>query len=362
MSGVPNIKIAESAEQLKSLMKQQKTPLNYAKVQALYLLKIKAAETVRYLAVIIGRSESTTHAWLQLYRQGGLEKLLEVPPNVGRNKKLDIETVALIQRELSDSEGFNSYQEIQIWLFTCLDRQISYSTIYRVVRYELKSKLKVPRPSHEKQEPGVIEVFKKYLPIKIKGLINDFRRKTNDRRDITYWCQDETRLGVRTISGKKITLKGVKPEQIRQWSYKYYYIYGLIEPLGGQSFFLEFSHLNSDCFQLYLEKFAEEYPEQIHIIQLDNAPFHTTQDLEIPSNIILLFQPPYCPELNPIERLWEYVKYYLRPACGTSAATSQIFIDLEELKDKTANILNSLSQEIIRSLAGWEYIIDALSI
>ena len=35
---------------------------------------------------------------------------------------------------------------------------------------------------------------------------------------------------------------------------------------------------------------------------------------------------------------------------------AQIFIDLEELKDKTANILNSLSQEIIRSLASWEYI------
>ncbi|MDJ0715585.1 MAG: transposase [Prochloraceae cyanobacterium] len=33
--------------------------------------------------------------------------------------------------------------------------------------------------------------------------------------------------------------------------------------------------------------------------------------LMIPSNIILLFQPPYCPELNPIERLWEYIKYYL---------------------------------------------------
>ena len=59
MSGVPKIAIAESVERLKSLMKQQKTVLNYAKVQSLYLLKIQAAETVRYLAVIMGRSEST---------------------------------------------------------------------------------------------------------------------------------------------------------------------------------------------------------------------------------------------------------------------------------------------------------------
>lgn len=58
-------------------MKQQKSPLNYAKVQALYLLKINAIETVRYLAVIMGRSELTVHYWLQLYRTGGLSLLLD---------------------------------------------------------------------------------------------------------------------------------------------------------------------------------------------------------------------------------------------------------------------------------------------
>ena len=100
MSGVPNIEIVESVEELKSEMKKQKTALNFAKVQALYLLKIQAAETVRYLAIIMGRAESTIHSWLQLYRQGGLSKLLEEHPKTGRPKKLDIETVAKIQHEL----------------------------------------------------------------------------------------------------------------------------------------------------------------------------------------------------------------------------------------------------------------------
>ncbi len=45
-------------------MKQQKTGLGYAKVQSLYLLKINAVETIRHLAVIIGRGESTMHRWL----------------------------------------------------------------------------------------------------------------------------------------------------------------------------------------------------------------------------------------------------------------------------------------------------------
>ena len=53
MSGVSKITIAESAESLKSLMKKQKTALSYAKLQALYLIKIQATETIRYLAVIV---------------------------------------------------------------------------------------------------------------------------------------------------------------------------------------------------------------------------------------------------------------------------------------------------------------------
>lgn len=99
--------------------------LSYAKVQALYLLKIKAAETIRYLAVIMGRSESTIYYWLQLYRDGGIEKLLEEPPKTGRPKKLDVETVAKIQQELAEPEGFISYKEIQTWLSVCQDLEMA---------------------------------------------------------------------------------------------------------------------------------------------------------------------------------------------------------------------------------------------
>ncbi|PSO54454.1 MAG: transposase, partial [Cyanobacteria bacterium QH_10_48_56] len=65
-------------------------------------------------------------------------------------------------------------------------------------------------------------------------------------RDITSCCQDETRLGFRTESGQKITLKGVKLQQTLQWHYNSYYLYGLVEPVGGRSLFYEFSHFHSD--------------------------------------------------------------------------------------------------------------------
>ena len=345
--------IAESAESLKALMKKQKVALNFAKVQALYLLKIRAAETIRYLAVMMGRSESTIYYWLQLYREGGLSLLLEEPPKTGRPKKVRIDTVAKIQQELLDPLGFDSYKEIHMWLLSCLDLEISYSTVHRIVRYELQSKLKVPRPTHEKQAQGVIEAFKKFLPKRIEGIVQEIEVKQGKKADIAYWCQDETRVGFRTESGKKITLRGIKPEQTLQWHYDYYYIYGLVEPIAGRSFFYEFSHFNSDCMSVFLEQFQQENQHQVHIIQLDNAPIHTAKKLKVPENIILLFQPPYCPEVNPIERVWEYIKYRLR---------SVWFDNLEDVKEKVARILSDLNHEIIISLAGWDCFKDALSL
>lgn len=76
MPGVSQIEIKESPEKLRDLMKKQKTALGFAKVQTLYLLKINAVETIRYLAVLVGRGESTIFRWLNQYKTGGISVLL----------------------------------------------------------------------------------------------------------------------------------------------------------------------------------------------------------------------------------------------------------------------------------------------
>ncbi len=59
---------------------------------------------------------------------------------------------------------------------------------------------------------------------------------------IRYWCQDESRFGLKTMAGRKITLKGVKPIGIEDWKFDYFWLYALVEPLSGESFFWEFCH------------------------------------------------------------------------------------------------------------------------
>jgi len=170
---------------------------------------------------------------------------------------------------------------------------------------------------------------------------------------VRYWCQDESRFDLRTIPGRKITATGAKPVGLGQWQSEGYYLYGLVEPKSGENFFWEFSHMDSACFQVYLQEFARAYPEDLHIIQLDNRPLHTAKKLKLPPNIVLLFQPAHSPELNPIERLWEHLKGQLR---------WQVFKNLEHLQERVSELLNNLELDVITSLTGWAYILDSLSV
>ena len=67
MSGRPHIKITESVEDLREILKQQKRILAYKKVQMLYLFQSKQVETVRGVSTVLGKSEATIHRWLFQY-------------------------------------------------------------------------------------------------------------------------------------------------------------------------------------------------------------------------------------------------------------------------------------------------------
>jgi len=61
----------------------------------------------------------------------------------------------------------------------------------------------------------------------------------------------------------------------------------------------------------FLQRLSETLPPNKHIaLILDNASYHKSEKLIIPSNITLIFLPPYSPELNPVEQIWWYLRQY----------------------------------------------------
>lgn len=161
MSGVVKINIGESPATLKTLLGQQKTARGKERVQALYLLKTKQVETVQQLAVVLGRNRVTVQRWLQKYRMGGLDKLLEVSQSKGRPMIIPEEAIEIIKQELLDPEGMMRYGEVQTWMKAVLGIEASYHVVHNLVRYKLKAKLKTPRPRSSKQDPEALLTFKK---------------------------------------------------------------------------------------------------------------------------------------------------------------------------------------------------------
>jgi hypothetical protein len=65
---------------------------------------------------------------------------------------------------------------------------------------------------------------------------------------------------------------------------------------------------NTECFQVFLEVLARKFARQDILLVLDGAPNHRCGDLAVPDNITLLYLPPYSPELNPKENLWDEIR------------------------------------------------------
>lgn len=179
-----------------------------------------------------------------------------------------------------------------------------------------------------------------------------YRSVVQDERPIRYFAQDESRFGLHTIIGRLITACGVKPIGQWQWLFEAFWLYGAVEPLTGESFFWQFSHVDTACYQRFLNQFSATYPESLNILQVDNGRFHKGKCLIVPENVILLFQPPYCPELNPIERLWEHLKADLKWAD---------FKTLTQLQTKVDQLLAALTPEVVASITGYSFILNALS-
>jgi len=87
--------------------------------------------------------------------------LLEVKSAPGRVAIVRGSALERLKQRLQEPQGFHSYGQIQQWVVTELGLDIAYKTVYELVRYRLKAKLKVPRPRSLKQHPESVAHFQK---------------------------------------------------------------------------------------------------------------------------------------------------------------------------------------------------------
>jgi len=146
-----------------------------------------------------------------------------------------------------------------------------------------------------------------------------------------------------------LTAKGVKPIGKYKHSYQYKWLWGSFSPITGSSFCMTTSHVNKEFFVKYLEDFSKENPKELKILIVDNASFHSTKDVQLPENIILINIPPYCPELNPAEKIWQWMK---------DKIAMKIYDSIDDLSKKIDNLIEQLENQLIKSITGYKFYIE----
>ena len=102
-------------------------------------------------------------------------------------------------------------------------------------------------------------------------------------------------------------------------------------------------HCNANTFQHFLDHITVQNAAEFKILILDNGAFHHAKKLHIPNNIVLLFLPPYSPELNPAEKMWRYFK---------DRVSMIAYNNIEMLQDQISTIQKNLTSENVKSICG----------
>lgn len=168
---------------------------------------------------------------------------------------------------------------------------------------------------------------------------------------VEVWAMDESRFGLQTVRRRRLTLRGVKPIGRYQHAFDNFWVYGAVAPASGDGVFEAHPFLNAETFQGFLDRLAEERPATFNVLIVDNAPAHRAADLKLPSNIALIFQPPYAPEVNPCERVWLAVKDDL---------AWRTFTDILALEEYLATLFSDYDSAAFGSLIAYPYILDAV--
>mgnify|MGYP001067194567 FL=1 len=88
------------------------------------------------------------------------------------------------------------------------------------------------------------------------------------------------------------------------------FVYGLaaVSPLDGQFCSWVLPWVDTEAMSLFLAHTAAQFPHDHCVMLLDGAGWHTARDLQVPPSIELLPLPPYSPELNPVEHIWDHLR------------------------------------------------------
>ena len=127
------------------------------------------------------------------------------------------------------------------------------------------------------------------------------------------------------------------------------HIFAAVRPATGEDFALVLPHVSAAAMNEFLRRFAATRPPDEHaVIVLDGAGWHDPRAIRIPDNVSLVTLPPYSPELNPVERVWLYLR--------ETYLSLRLLDDYDAIVEACCQAWCNLTAERLRSLTNYPYL------
>jgi transposase len=171
-------------------------------------------------------------------------------------------------------------------------------------------------------------------------------------KKLRVFFQDEGRFGRISDPRSCWAPPTVRPLVTAQHVREYLYAFAAISPHDGHMSTLIADHVNAHTMSVHLQHVANEYPDEEILMILDGASWHRAKDLRIPHNMTLKLLPPYSPELNPVEHLWDDIreKYF----------ANQFFNSLDAVAEQLTDALREMhsDRQRVKSMSSFPWIIE----
>ncbi|HEV4842747.1 TPA: IS630 family transposase [Streptococcus pneumoniae] len=333
--------IKEEIQTIKTLLKDSRTAKYHKRLQ-IVLFRLMG-KSYKEIIELLDCNQTTIWRNVKKYEEFGLDSLLQETRGGRNHAYMTVEEKKVfLARHLKAAEAgefvtidalFQAYKKE-------LGRSYTRDAFYQLLKRHGWRNI-TPRPEHpRKADAQTIVASKNKISIQ-----EDKKKRFKTSRPfhkVRLMYQDEAGFGRISKLGSCWSPIGVGPHVHSHYIREFRYCYGAVDAHTGESFFLRAGRCNTEWMNAFLEELSQAYPDDYFLLVMDNAIWHKSSTLKIPTNIGFAFIPPYTPEMNPIEQVWKEIR--------KRGFKNKAFQTLEDVMNQLQDVIQGLEKEVIKSI------------
>ncbi|WP_153279079.1 IS630 family transposase [Streptococcus pneumoniae] len=333
--------IKEEIQTIKTLLKDSRTAKYHKRLQ-IVLFRLMG-KSYKEIIEFLDCNQTTIWQNVKKYEEFGLDSLLQETRGGRNHAYMTVEEEkAFLARHLKAAEAgefvtidalFQAYKKE-------LGRSYTRDAFYQLLKRHGWRNI-TPRPEHPRKADAQTIVASKNK-ISIQEEKKKRFKTSRPFHKVRLMYQDDAGFGRISKLGSCWSPIGVGPHVHSHYIREFRYCYGAVDAHTGESFFLRAGGCNTEWMNVFLEELSQAYPDDYFLLVMDNAIWHKSSTLKIPTNIGFAFIPPYTPEMNPIEQVWKEIR--------KRGFKNKTFRTLEDVMNQLQDVIQGLEKEVIKSI------------